>query len=264
MRMTPKMYYDVMNTVLSTIIDVIIANEDKIHVDKSSLLGRKGSIYFEDDFLKPLIREYDHLYHKEVNKALSNNGYSRAVEFVKVYADENNDEASMRTMEDIAVGLIFDGSYHKERINVKATVGDTADNVGGWSALSYATWGEIGLFAKTKTKFKEAATTIPLTDSLHDYFLWVFYKGEDDGRDILLSQSLHSFLGTSLDAFTINLSQSFPVQFSSKKAVSKDFVDHTIVEAKRDFIMMVFNKIEEYRRKEADDAAKVLNVIRGV
>lgn len=211
-------YYRTVETVLNTTAHCI-AGLERFEKTVFSFSGRNGSTSFEDNFLKPFIRKHKQSILKEVKKALKKAELSHW-ELFDIVADENTDESGARSMEDVSLILRRpNGLLVEEAINVKATLGGTADNVGGWIALDRALFGNSpdGKYMKQRGTFLKKVSDEPITDSLSDYFLWVFTK-LDDPVDVLKSSHVHSFFGTSLDAFIINKNQPFPLQFRSKGA----------------------------------------------
>lgn len=259
---SPQNYYKAVSVILETIVRVIVENEDEIPVVPARFKGRSGSSYFEDEFLKPLIRKHDNLYYDAVNAELESHGLNDCIRFVSIDASENLDEASARSMEDISVYMEFEGAIHQERINIKATSGNTNDNVGGWEGLAYAVYGDKINPAKTKKAFLEQIQkNTKIDNSLHDYFLWVFQKEEEDGIKILQSGKTYSLLSVSLDSFFVNMKQSFPLQFNHSKAHFYDFSKISVFDSKVAMISKILIKSNEYHDKQKEENAKAQNAL---
>ena len=246
-------YYKTVELSLNTIAYTISEHETNLNVDSSKLQGRLGSSFFEDDFLKPLIRKYSKLFKKLVNDKLDEHGITD-YRFVSIDAPENTDEAAARTMEDVAAYIQRpDGTITKEIINIKATNGNTADNVGGWVALDHVLYGESEKYAKTRKQVLEKISNTTLNDSLNDYFLWVFYKNEPTGNLILNSSSVHSMLNSNPESFQVNMSQTFPLQFNSHKAHTVKTSDtFNIEKLKHDFMLKILDKGIDFYREQLE------------
>jgi len=259
---SPQNYYQAVSVILETVVSVIVENENDIPVISERFKGRSGSSYFEDEFLKPLIRKHDNLYYDAVNIELKSRGLNDSIRFISIDASENLDEASARSMEDISVYMEFEGSVHQERINIKATSGKTSDNVGGWEGLSYAVYGNQINPVKTRKAFLEQIQkNIKIDNSLHDYFLWVFKKNEKTGREILQSSKTYSLLNVSLDSFFVNMNQAFPLQFNHSKAEFYDFSKISVSDSKVAMISRILMKSNEYYERQKEENLKAQNAL---
>lgn len=263
-KVTPQDYYTAMSVILKTIIETIVEKSNGIDVETKNLTGRNGSTYFEDEFLKPLIREFDEHYSTVVNDALRVHDLDH-IRFIRIDASENIDESSARTMEDVSVYIEFNNEIHQERINVKATNGQGYDNVGGWEGFAYAIYGDQEDTIKNEQTFvNKIQSGIIIDNELHDYFLWVFNKSFDNGTEIIESHEVHSLLSTSLNSFTVNMSQSFPLQFKSSKATAIDYSKTTVAQTKTAMISKIFTKSYEHSAKKAKKSKSVLDFLTAV
>lgn len=246
-------YYKTVRVCLNTIARIISDNEPGLSVSVEKFQGRLGSSYFEDGFLKPLLRKHSHLFEECINEELDSVGVYD-YRFVYIEALDNVDEASARTMEDVSLFIRRpSGVVSKEIINIKATNGNTADNVGGWVALDHMLYGPSDNYARTRNKVLEKIATTKINNTLNDYFLWVFYKNMSGGNAILESSSVHSLLSSSPDSFKINMSQNFPLQFNSSRAKILDLTQvQSIEELKSQFILKMLGKGMEFYKTQFD------------
>lgn len=252
-------YYRTVEIVLNTTA-CCIAEVEKFERTVFSFSGRNGSTSFEDDFLKPFIRKHKHLILKKVEKALKEERLSHW-ELFDIVADENIDESGARSMEDVALVLRRpNGLLVEEAINVKATLGGTADNVGGWISLDRALFGNSpdGKYMKQRGTFLKKVANEPITDSLSDYFLWVFTK-LDNPVGVLKSSRVYSFFGTSLDAFVINKNQPFPLQFRSKGAKTLIGSGIPLIERKIELMTKLHSEMYEKLSAELEMHDNALN-----
>lgn len=257
-----KNYYETIRLSLNTIANTISKNESDLKVDHSVFQGRLGSSFFEDDFLKPLIRKYQKSFKSIVNEVLDSAGITD-YRYVGIEALENIDEASARTMEDVSIIIQRpDGRVTKEVVNIKATNGNTSDNVGGWVAIDHVLYGESEKYAKSRNKVLTKIVDTKINNSLNDYFLWVFYKNETTGNLILESSEVHSLLNSNPDAFQVNMSQNFPLQFNSSKAKNTELAKvKTIEELKTAFMIKILDKGAEFHKEQLtlwEQAAKTI------
>lgn len=246
-------YYKTIRLSLNTISSIISENETELQVSQKKLQGRLGSSFFEDEFLKPLIRKHNALFEEAINKKLDEAGITD-YRFVSIEALENTDEASARTMEDASIFIQRpDGKVTKEVINIKATNGNTADNVGGWVALDHMLYGESEKYAKSRNKVLEKIINTKISNNISDYFLWVFYKNEETGNKILESSDVHSLLSSSTESFQVNMSQNFPLQFNSSRAEELNLADiKKIEELKTRFMLKILEKGIEFHKAQLD------------
>lgn len=243
-------YYDAVTLSLDAIGSVISANEGEYVIDNSKLSGRDGSSYFEDVLLKPLLRKYSDVVADEANKALQGNMFR----FVSVSAPESNSEAQKRSLADISIFLEHpDGIIREELINVKATNGNSADNVGSWASLNHVLYGDVGKLETKRTSVIEKLGSVELPDNLNDYFLWVFKKNVSSVEDLFARSSVHSMLATNFDAFKVNMSQNYPLQFNSSKAVRVVFSDDVVfTDVKRDFVVEILRRGSQFYEAQVD------------
>lgn len=250
-------YYEAVEIVLNTIAKTISVREE--FTEKFSYSGRSGSSSFEDDFLKPLIRKHITTLYEPVNEALSDAeliGWS----LYEISAEENLNDANARTMEDISIILRRpNGLLVEEAVNIKATLGNTADNVGGWISMDRALFGNSidGKYAKQRSEFLDKITVTPITDSLSDYFLWVFSK-LDNGNDVLNSSHVSSYFGTTPDAFYVNKNQSFPLQFNNRNACSLIGSGIPIIDRKATLLTKLHSEMSKKLSKELNMHEKAL------
>lgn len=253
-------YYRAVEIVLNTIAKTISARE-KI-TKKFVYSGRNGSSSFEDHFLKPLIRKHIDTLYEPINEALSDadlTGWS----LYEISAEENLNDANARTMEDIAIVLRRpNGFLVEEAVNIKATLGNTADNVGGWISMDRALFGNSsdGKYAKQRSEFLDKIAVTPITDSLSDYFLWVFPK-LDNGNDVLNSSHVSSYFGTTPDAFYVNKNQSFPLQFNNKNAYSLIGSGIPIIDRKVTLLAKLHSEMSKKLSKELSMHEKALEKV---
>lgn len=260
-------YYKAVDHSLKT-VNKIIVESSKSELKNFNLTdyeGRNGSAAFEDEFLKPLIRlnlpHYQGIINNELEK--QNNIYR----FHDILADDSLNEADKRSMADVILLLKAPGSKIIEvAVNVKATkIKSSADNVGGWQALGVALYGyDIGQKIRTENALINTILSdeVEINNSLSDYFLWTFYKdyanenGEFSAELTLLNSKVHSFFGSSLDGFKINMKQSFPYQFNSKQSIELDESRTSYMRRKLDFTNKMLIKRKEYNltRVHQDEA----------
>lgn len=246
-------YYVVVRKILYIAAEVIISSN--IPYDKDNYEGRAGSASCEE-MIKACIRE-----NVENIIARVNNELPQGWKLISFDAPENNDDASSRKMSDITFVLSRpDGSQTVEQVNIKATSGSTADNVGGWAAFYYAIFGIIKKNVSKKFVLEEIAKhseakTIP--DVPHDYILWSFKKDSTDFSQLCSTAEVHSFFGTSLEAFVVNINQSFPLQFKLEKATIKPYT----YEGKIEFISFVLEKALEKIEKEFEAYRRASNAL---
>ena len=220
-------YYKMVRESLKMIAGIIAEEEGAVAVDNSLFFGRSGSSYFEDDFLKPLIRKHNDKFAERINAALSDNCFK----FVRIDAPESVNEALMRTVADVSVFIERpNGEITEEYINVKATAGNTADNVGSWESLNHVLYGYDSSVAKQRNVLLNKLAVEPVNDSLSDYFLWVFNKNGTTVEELMNTCETHSMLGSSLSAFRVNMSQNYPVQFNCHSAEEIVFEEGTTIE----------------------------------
>lgn len=242
---TTNDYYESIRISLKTIGKVIADEEKDLIINLKAFTGRKGSSYFEDDFLKPLIRKHSEQFCEKVSENLKDNSF----EFVKIEAPKSFDESSARSFADVSVVIKHpDGAISEEYVNIKATSGNTADNVGSWQSLNHVLYGNKNKIVKNRTQLLERIANEPLGDQLSDYFLWVFNKSGPKSDDLLRNASVHSMLGSSLKDFKINMSQNYPIQFNSHRAEQVLFDDtFTITTARNELLKKILsNGIEFY------------------
>lgn len=250
-------YYKAVDYSLKTINKIIVENskKDLKSFNLTNYEGRNGSAAFEDDFLKPLIRSNLSRYHNIINSGLGeqNNSYR----FHDILADDSLNEADKRSMADVILLLKTPNNKIIEvAVNVKATkIKSSADNVGGWQALGVALYGyNIGQKIRTENALMNtlASDDIEINNSLSDYFLWTFYKdysnskGDSSVELTLLNSKVHSFFGSSLDGFKINMKQSFPYQFNSKHSMEIDESRTSYMRRKLSFVNKMLVKRREY------------------
>ena len=253
-------YYQAVTICLNTIARTI--SELETFTEKFEYGGRNGSTSFEDDFLKPLIRKHLLKLYEPVNEALKLFGLD-SWSLYEVSAEENTDESGARTMEDITIIMRRpSGELFEEVVNIKATLGNTADNVGGWAAMGRALYGNSpdGKYIRQRVDFFTKVTSTPITDSLSDYFLWVFVKSPDP-HDVLKSSRVSSFFGTNADAFYVNKNQPFPLQFKGKGACSLVGSGVTIIERKTNLLSKLHSEMASKLTKELDMHQTVLKKI---
>lgn len=252
-------YYQAISIALNSIAAVIADSSSLGHF---SFVGRDGSSSFEDNFLKPLIREFRSVLYEPVNNSLERHGLSHW-EFIDIFAEEDLNESSARTMEDVSIimrrpnGLLFE-----EAVNIKATLGNNADNVGGWVSIDRAVFGNSpdGKYARQRGAFLKKVTTTKITDSLSDYFLWIFIKS-GNGHEVMYSSHVNSFFGTNTDSFIINKNQSFPLQFNTRTAVDMSGSGLNIVTRKTRLLHKVHSEMVQKLSQEVESHQAALNAI---
>lgn len=246
--MSVKNYYEIIRTSLNVITATIGAREGDTSVDSTLFSGRKGSAYFEDDFLKPLIQKHEQELLERINDQLSHNPYK----FIRVDASESTNEAQSRSIADVSVFIQREEKATEEYINIKATAGNTADNVGSWESLNHVLYGHESSVVKQRSALLKKIADTPLNDSISDYFLWVFNKNEPTVKKIMDSASVHSMLGSSLSSFYINMSQNYPVQFKSHNAEQLLFDDNTdIKELKKQLSMKILESGKKFHEEQS-------------
>lgn len=243
-------YYSIVRGSLRMIAEIISEEEGNSPVDNSLFFGRSGSSYFEDDFLKPLIRKYNDKFATRVNAAFSDNRYK----FVRIDAPESINEALMRSVADVSVFIQHpDGKITEEYVNIKATAGNTADNVGSWESLNHVLYGSDSTVVKQRNGLLNKIATEPLNDNLSDYFLWVFNKNGSTVEELMNNCGTHSMLGSSLSAFRINMSQNYPIQFNSHVAEEIVFEDETTIqEIKSALLRKIFEAGIKFHEKQLE------------
>lgn len=253
-----KDYYGAMQIVLNCTASVIQERETDLSINQKDLYGRGGSIHFEENFLKPLIRKHKDYFYDRINRELEEAGNSW--KFLGILADETTTEADKRAIYDIRVLLETpEGKASREYVNVKLTLGNTADNVGGWGALDHVIYGNTGNLALTQKAIREKILRKePFATEPSDYFLWVFNKTHDTGKEILASNGVYSLLGSS-GGFTFNMKQSFPVQFNSSKSVPFQEWDGTLEDEKKKFLKWLFSKQNAYHELNKAETDKVIS-----
>lgn len=209
--------YDAVSIALLETCELLAENERGDSFHASDFTGRNGSTRFEDEFLKPRIRKNHHLLHERINEKLSS--VANDWEFVNLDAQENVSEADARSMSDMDLYLrSSQGEVIEVPINIKATAGKTADNVGGWAAIGHVFYGGNGKHIKRREEVKSKLALEEPDKGFHDYFLLTFDKNSTSAASLLRSATVNSILGSSLNAFKINMAQPFPLQFNSHQA----------------------------------------------
>lgn len=242
-------YYRYMRETLDNIALFIIELEEDYTVDSQLFMGRNGSTYFEEEFLKPLIRKHNEKLVEMVNDSSTVKNYH----LLGINASQNVDESAERSMADMTLTIrrAADNRIYEEFINIKATSGNKNDNVGGWESLNYVLYGSIGKNIVKRSDMLDKISTTAFSTQLHDYFLWVFQKNNTMMSEIMRSSAVHSMLATSLDSFAINMSQSYPVQFNCHKARDIVFTkDYTIVDARKAFAYKILERGIIFHQKQ--------------
>lgn len=243
-------YYKAVRESLKMIAGIIAEEEGVVSVDNSLFFGRSGSSYFEDDFLKPLIRKHNDKFAERINAALSDNCFK----FVRIEAPESVNEALMRTVADVSVFIERpNGEITEEYINVKATAGNTADNVGSWESLNHVLYGYDSSVAKQRNVLLNKLAVEPVNDSLSDYFLWVFNKNGTTVEELMNTCETHSMLGSSLSAFRVNMSQNYPIQFNCHSAEEIVFEEGTTIkEVKSALVAKILSAGIKFHEKQLE------------
>lgn len=234
---TGKDYYSTIQKTLTITAQEI--KKSNIAYDYCDYAGRIGSTRFES-MIKACIRENMDSILYAVNKNLSNGWVLENID-----ASENLDDTSERSMSDITLTIIRpDKSRTVEHVNIKATAGKTADNVGGWASLYYSFYGVVKPNASKSFVLNEFSINPPLFSGLHDYFLWVFNKKSDSFTILCDSSSVHSYF-TSVGGFVVNISQSFPLQFNAHNAKIIDYHPRNKKELLRPLLSGAYQKKQE-------------------
>lgn len=246
--MSVKDYYEIIRTSLNVVTTVISEREGDAPVNNALFSGRNGSTYFEDDFLKPLIQKHEQELSERIHNQLSHNPYK----FIRIDAPESTNEAQSRSIADVSIFIQREEKVTEEYINIKATAGNTADNVGGWESLNHILYGHESSVVKQRSALLKKITDTPLNDSISDYFLWVFNKNEPTVKKMMNSASVHSMLGSNLSSFYINMSQTYPVQFKSHNAEQLLFDDNTdIKELKKQLAMKILEGGKKFHEEQS-------------
>lgn len=248
-----QQYYSTMRAVLTTLCEVIVERETSLDFDLNLLQGRAGSSYFEESFMKPLLRKHKSHFSNKVNSNLRDLGITKYY-YLDVHASENKDESDERKMADVTILLMSSYGEIKVPINIKASAGKTADNIGGWQSLDWALFGNEGKPAKTRAKVMSKISKQPISEELYDYFLWVFDKSYSTPKEILESSQVHSFFSTSLESFVFNANQSFPVQFRCHSAQHIEDWSEGILVVKKQFSNKIAEEYIKHAKKLLDDA----------
>lgn len=247
-------YYQAMNAILTAIKEHLAAVE---HPNTPSLTGRSGSLTFEEQLLKPLLSQHYNDIIKLGNESLEDTGYTlTGLDF-----PDDSTEAGKRTPGDFYITWDTPHGPRSEYINIKATNGNTADNVGGWSALDQGLYGgEHGRAVQKRSVLKKISTTTFSTLPC-DYFLWCFHK-DDDAAQMIGSGATYSMFG-SRGGFVFNASQSFPLQFRADRATGFAFTEgESMAERKQKFVMdMILCPQVLYHQKAGYAAQSVIDAL---
>lgn len=223
-------YYESVETSLNIISQMI--QKQEFTYSENDYIGRDGSSRFED-FVKTAINKDKENIISECNKNLKD------VKVISIDSYISDNESDNRRMEDMS--FILEDSYGNQSeimINIKATSGNTADNVGGWASFGRALYGDEAAKLSAK-QILEKTKTEPLENTLNDYFLWVFNK-KSDKDNIFSSSKIFSYFATDLDHFKINMHQPFPLQFKSTGATNKPFTStDSLIERKKALVSKI-------------------------
>ena len=226
-------------------INNIITELDCNDYEEYCFTGRSGSEFFEEK-LKDFIRTHSSNIIDKYNTTQSE------YQLITIDAEENTSEAAGRTMHDIR--YIFHctstGDTMVAPINVKATTlsKKSADNVGGWSALS---WVLFGCEVRGRKQLSELIKNHTAPATYQDYYLWVFDKNTQLATMIPTGKT-YSLLSVNIDSLKINHSQSFPLQFACHDAHIAN--NHPGTTERRELALSIFQSMEQYYNRRSNDA----------
>jgi hypothetical protein len=245
---------------IGKLIELAPENEKFAKGESAKFLGRDGATYFEKAFLKPILfGERKPEFIENMNSA--SDSKFQLVDIVDPEADfTGQGDGSNRTFSDIDLILKDkDGNVSSLPVNIKATNGGSADNVGGWAAFEFIMFGNVRSSpSKSKTLARITPESIKATTVSSDYFLWSFLKGGEKPFHTAHSVSLFEYDPT---FFSFNASQSFPLQANVIRLVkNREVLDPTIsLEERRTKWAVWINKLYyNYYSKNAAAALKQL------
>lgn len=221
--------------------------------------GRDGATLFEKNFLKPIIFGNKDGFIELVN----NEGSFKLHNIIDMEADEDaNTDTRNRTFADIALQISDkEGNISLVPVNIKATLGDSSDNVCGWAAFQFMMAGKVKSkgASRANTLGKTTPETIFAAPGASDYFLWSFNKGLKKPFDSAHAISLLQFKPSQ---FVFNASQSFPIQANVSKLVAARetlSTDLTLNDRRILWAMFLNKKYNTYHMSEAARAQSNLD-----
>jgi hypothetical protein len=181
--------------------------------------GRDGATSFEKTFLKPTL--FNVRNKNKIMKTINKMGDSYELLDIFDYKDTVVDETEVENRTFADIGLRISNRQGNESIipiNIKATKGNTSDNVGGWLAYEFMMFGDNQSKGAQKDALLEKVTKDSLShvNVASDYFLWSFTKGKD--RPFTNSYAF-SILEFEPQNFSFNPVQSFPMQANVTKLI---------------------------------------------
>jgi hypothetical protein len=245
---------------IGKLIELTPENEKYAKGESAKFLGREGATYFEKAFLKPILfgdRKAEFI--DTMNGAADSK--LKLVDIVDPEAGYiGQGDGSNRTFSDIDLILSDkNGNVSSLPVNIKATNGGSADNVGGWAAFEFIMFGNVRSSpSKSKTLARITPESIKATTVSSDYFLWSFLKSGDKPFTSAHSISLFEYDPT---FFSFNASQSFPLQANVSRLIkNREVLDPAIsLEARRTKWALWLNKrYYDYYSKNAAAALKQL------
>jgi hypothetical protein len=249
-----------LETISETILELPDANKFALGQAKH-FNGRDGATLFEKNFLKPIIFGNKDGFIELVNKE----GNFKLLNIIDMEADEDaNTDTKNRTFADIALQISDkEGNVSLVPVNIKATLGDSSDNVCGWAAFQFMMAGKVKSkgASRANTLGKTTLESIAAATGASDYFLWSFNKGLKKPFDSAHAISLLQFKPSQ---FVFNASQSFPIQANvSKLVAARETLDSKLTLNDRRILWAKFLS-DRYARYHSSEGAKAQAISDGL
>jgi hypothetical protein len=183
-----------------------------------------------------------------------------------------------RAWADLFIVAKYDGRTVYLPVNIKCSEEKKSfDNTGGWATASFVVFGDSQKGSDKKSFYAAIAAGEISSDSVSDYYIWNFTKGNPQSGDQLCTASAHcsylEFPSPEHKVFTCNPAQSFPLQvntanaaaartaLSAAAAVSPSPPPMTLLDRRKAFSRMIIAKVREQALKDLESTEQALKAL---